>query len=261
MCMAAQTSPPMHDSGRHIPLEAVFNFRDLGGYPTADGRHTRWQQVYRADGLNRLTAADVETLRPLGLRTVIDLRTQAELDERGRFPLESHAVEYHHLPILDVVWDADELLRLAVTEEAAFMFERYKEMLDIGEHHLADALRILAQPSGHPAVFHCAAGKDRTGIVAGILLSLLGVSDEVIAHDYSLSRDGMGRMREWYLASYPEMAERMEKTKGIMLSAEPETMHAFLGHIRDHHGSTAAYVESLGVGPDVIAELQAALLE
>src|SRR5258705_11188575 len=89
---------------RLVALEAVHNFRDLGGYTTADGRTTLWRTVYRADGLYRLTPADVVALEPLGLRTVIDLRSVPELDERGRFPVEVHPVAFHHLPIVDKTW-------------------------------------------------------------------------------------------------------------------------------------------------------------
>ena len=72
---------------RNLTLDGVFNFRDLGGYPTADGRTVRWRTIFRADGLGRLTAEDLEVLRPIGLRAVVDLRTEHELDQRGRFPV------------------------------------------------------------------------------------------------------------------------------------------------------------------------------
>ena len=95
------------ETNRVITLEAVHNFRDLGGYPTVDGRVTRWRTLFRSDGLDRLTGADLEVVRELGIRTVIDLRTQGELDARGRFPVEAHPVAFHHLPGIDVTWDPD----------------------------------------------------------------------------------------------------------------------------------------------------------
>src|SRR5689334_2931769 len=94
---------------RRLELEQVFNFRDLGGYRTVDGPQLRWGRVFRADGLHRLTESDLEAVRRLGLRTVIDLRTPAELAERGTFPVDAHPVDFHHLPIIDVVWDPDDL--------------------------------------------------------------------------------------------------------------------------------------------------------
>src|SRR3954451_1702516 len=93
------------ETTRHVALESAFNFRDLGGYPAGEGRRTRWRTLFRSDGLHRLTPADVEILRGLGLRTVIDLRTGDELEERGRFPVDAHPVGYHHLSLMDVIWD------------------------------------------------------------------------------------------------------------------------------------------------------------
>src|SRR6478735_6927237 len=87
------------EAGRHVMLESAFNFRDLGGYPAGDGRRTRWRTLFRADGLHRLTEPDLDILRRLGLSTVIDLRTENELVERGRFPIEAHPVGYHHLSL------------------------------------------------------------------------------------------------------------------------------------------------------------------
>ncbi|HEX2383697.1 MAG TPA: tyrosine-protein phosphatase, partial [Acidimicrobiales bacterium] len=92
------------DAERHVVFDHVFNFRDLGGYETDDGRTVRWRTVFRADGVHRLTIDDIA---PLGMRTVLDLRTPAELDERGRFTHDS--VGYHHLPILETTWDRDAL--------------------------------------------------------------------------------------------------------------------------------------------------------
>ncbi len=181
-----------HDD-RKIPLEAVHNFRDLGGYRTADGRTTRWRTLYRADGLYRLTPADVETVRALGLLTVIDLRTPDELTERGRFPVEDHPVAFHHLPIIDVVWNAAELDTFT-GDASAIMLHLYLDMFRRGEQELVRLLQILARPDVLPAVFHCAAGKDRTGIATAVILGVLGVPADVIVADYALSAEAMERM-------------------------------------------------------------------
>src|SRR5687767_6772425 len=109
-------------SSRHIVHDAVFNLRDLGGYPTADGSTTKWGRVFRGDGLHRLDAADCAGL---GLRTVLDLRTAGEIDARGR--LEVDGVDWHHLPVIQTIWDPSWL-----TEEMAaqrFLADRYLVML------------------------------------------------------------------------------------------------------------------------------------
>jgi protein-tyrosine phosphatase len=243
---------------RLIKLEAVHNFRDLGGYPTADGRRTRWGQLYRADGLHRLTPADVEVLRPLGLRTVLDLRTAGELAERGTFPVEDHPVDFHHLPVIDVTWDRDDD---ASGDAVAFLTEQYRALLTEGEPRLAEAFQLLARDGALPAVFHCAAGKDRTGLLAALLLSSLGVDDVVVAEDYGLSRDAMVRTLEWAGRQSAELLALWEKIPSVHLAAEPAAMMQLLVELQEAHGSVRAYVASIGVGEDVLLALEAALLE
>lgn len=246
---------------RLIPLEAVHNFRDLGGYPAADGRTTVWRTLYRADGLHRLDGADLDVVRALGIRTVIDLRTVGELEERGRFPVHAHPVDFHHLPIIDVVWGPDEAPGTDHDHEIVeFMAGKYLEMFEMGEAHLAAALRVLAGPDALPAVFHCAAGKDRTGILAAVVLALLGVPDDVIAHDYALSREAMDRMIAWFRAQHPELAANVAETPAAFLAAHPATMLGVLGLVRHEHGSMENYVRSIGVGDDVIGTLRERLL-
>lgn len=252
--MTAATAHP----ARHIELERAFNFRDLGGYPTADGRVTKWQTLYRADGIHRISDADVVRLEPLGLKTVIDLRTPDEIEQHGRFPLEAYAVDYHHLPVLDVVWSPDQIQSLG--DSPTFLVDRYREMLVIGEAALGMSLRLLAEIETYPAVFHCAAGKDRTGIVAALVLALVRVPDEVIAEDYALSREGVARMIEWVMENVPEARERMNSAPAAMMGAEPESILSLLEHIRADHGSIEAYVATLGVDEAHIARLQAALV-
>ncbi len=246
---------------RLIPLRAVHNFRDLGGYPAADGRTTAWRTLYRADGLHRLDGEDLDAVRALGIRTVIDLRTVAELEERGRFPVHAHPVDFHHLPIIDVVWGPDEAPGTDHEHEIVeFMAGKYLEMFAMGEAHLATALRVLTRPDALPAVFHCAAGKDRTGILAAVILALLGVPDEVIAHDYALSRGAMERMVAWFRVQYPDMAAQMADTPAAFLAAHPATMLGVLGLVRWEHGSMEEYVRSIGVDDGVIGALRERLL-
>ena len=253
-------STEMAEPTRHIELERVFNFRDLGGYPTRDGRTTKWQTLFRADGIHRLSEADVDTLRPLGLRTIIDLRTPDEIEEHGRFPLDAYAASasYHHQPVLDVIWTPEQIESFA--ESPTFLVDRYREMLVIGDRALGESLRLFGAGETYPAVFHCAAGKDRTGILAALVLGLLGVPDEEIAEDYALSRDGMVRMIEWVKENVPEARERLSAAPTALMSAEPDTILALLDHIRAEQGSLEGYVLTLGVEADHIAGMQAALL-
>jgi len=251
---------PVTHEGRHVPLEAVHNFRDLGGYPTADGRTTRWRTLYRADGLHRLTAADIDALRSIGLTTVIDLRTVDELTEWGRFPLEHHPAEYHHLPILDEVWGPGEP-NWAGADAGEVLLHLYLEMFRQGEQEIASVLAILAEPAAYPVVYHCAAGKDRTGIVTAVILGILGVPDEVIAADYALSEPAMDRMEAWYRRNHPDRIDQMAQAPQAFRAARPATMEALLHLVEQRHGSMRGYARSIGVSERTLDALAVNLLE
>lgn len=246
------------DPVRLVALEAVHNFRDLGGYATADGRTTKWRTLFRADGLYRLTATDVSTLEPLGLRTVIDLRSDTELDERGRFPVDAHPVVFHHLPIVDTTW-AD-LDRPAYERDEDFLIWAYQEMLTMGAPRFAKAFEALAEPDALPAVFHCAAGKDRTGLLAALLLGSLGVSHDDIVADYALTVEGMARFRIWADREWPEWSERMASIPPAFTAALPEAMSHIIDELCAEHGTIRNYVRSIGVSEATLSTLESVLL-
>src|SRR3954447_15798634 len=141
--VVGMTTDALPDVGAHpdrlVALEAVHNFRDLGGYPTADGRTTRWRTLYRADGLQRLAGADLDVVRRLGLRTVVDLRRPNEIAERGSFPIDDHPVEYHNLSVLDVMWHDKEAPPF--DDDGDFLHWAYSDMLASGGPTFADALK------------------------------------------------------------------------------------------------------------------------
>ena len=258
--MPTSTPSETAEPTRHIELERVFNFRDLGGYPTRDGRTTKWQTLFRADGIHRLSEADVDTLRPLGLRTIIDLRTPDEIEEHGRFPLDAYAASasYHHQPVLDVIWTPEQIERFG--ESPTFLVDRYREMLVIGDRALGESLRLFGAAETYPAVFHCAAGKDRTGILAALVLGLLGVPDEVIAEDYALSRDGMVRMIEWVKENFPRLVSGWPAAGARWRAPNPRRSSLCSNTSAPEQGSLEGYVLTLGVEADHIAGMQAALL-
>lgn len=237
---------------RHLAYEKVFNLRDLGGYETADGRTVRWRTVFRGDGVHRLEA---DVFRDLGVRTVLDLRTEAEIETRGR-AVGDH--DWHHLPMIRTVWEPSWLTEDLTAER--FLADRYLDMLDEGAESLAGGLRLLTRPERVPAVFHCAAGKDRTGVFAAVLLALLGVDDDVIAADYGLSRLGMDRLAEFVKATYPEWFDAMTEQPQAFYEAPEPAMQLFLDDLRARYGSVPAYVASIGVGDDVVDGLRANLL-
>jgi protein-tyrosine phosphatase len=238
---------------RDIPLEDTFNLRDLGGYPTTDGRRVRWRRLFRGAGLQRLAGADVELVRDLGLATAIDLRTAGELDARGGYPVDVLPVTFHHLPMIEVIWDLTDLDPGEAPER--YLVARYREMLDEGRVTIAETVRILSRGENLPAVFYCAAGKDRTGVLAGLVLDALGVEAESIVADYHLSKERLERIRA------RAGAGPMVDQPPAFMQAPEGAMELLLAWIREEHGSTAAYLEGIGVAREAIAALQNNLLE
>lgn len=247
---------------RLIPLADIHNFRDLGGYETAEGRRTRWRTLFRADSLSHLSGADLETVRGLALRTVIDLRTEPEAEKWGRFPLDVYPVDYHHLSLMDVLWDPEEAPPGdGGPEVARFLHGRYLEMLDSGAANLAFAVNLLTRPHALPAVFHCAAGKDRTGLLAAMVLSALGVPDDVIVADYALSGAALGRLFSWAERSRPEVLASLREAPAAHLAAEPDAMAAVLASVRERYGSARGFLSGLGLTDARLGALEDALLE
>jgi protein-tyrosine phosphatase len=248
---------PLVDPRRLVPLEAVHNFRDLGGYPARDGMITRWHLLYRADGLHRLSESDIETVRALHLHTVVDLRSHAEIDKWGTFPQEAIEVTFTHHPVIDSTWEvADDDTRT----DHEFLVWAYRDMLAVGAPRFATAIEQLAEPGALPAVFHCAAGKDRTGLLAAMVLESLGVPRQVVLADYELTVEGMDRMRAWALLHHPEMAASIADVPSAFMAALPAALGEVLDGLAHEHGSVEAYVRSIGVRAEAIDTLAATLL-
>jgi protein-tyrosine phosphatase len=241
---------------RHVVFEACFNFRDLGGYECVDGRRVRWSSVFRSDALHRLTDADLEVARGLGLRTIIDLRSTAELDRHGRF---AHAddMAFHHLPFFEA--DSAPFKWAERDDPEPPPGIEYVAIATCARRSIAAALQVLAEGE-YAVVFHCGAGKDRTGILAALILSSLGVPDQVIVADYHLSERALAPTLAWAEANAPEMAEEMTKLPGWLLRAPRPVMQAFLDILRERHGSIDGYLADAGVEPPVLEALRARLL-
>jgi protein tyrosine/serine phosphatase len=246
---------------RVVPFSTVFNFRDLGGYPAADGRTVRRRQVYRSDGLHRLTEDDFEGFAALGVRTVLDLRRPDELDADGRVA-ESLGLDFHHANFHADLWPQH---TLSPADLPRYLADRYAEMAEgglTGKNAVARSLRLVADSDRAPLVFHCAAGKDRTGVLAALTLSLLGVDDEDIATDYALSEASERRFHEWRRSLSAEQPEEAGHTSAWVLNPCPrEAMHLFLTELRERHGSVETYVRRAGVTDSEVEKLREHLLQ
>ena len=242
---------------RTVTFELVFNVRDLGGLPVSDGRAIRRGVVYRGDGVHRLAGDDLEKARALGLRTVVDLRTAGELERSRRFPVEEHPVDWHHLPLFERMWSEDDLI--ATTGAVDFLRERYLDMLVSGGGSIARIVELVGD--GTPLLFHCAAGKDRTGVVAAVLLSLAGVPREDIADDYHATAGAMAAFVDWLTVTHPEALDSMTSQPPEYLEAPHDAMATFLDAVDARYGSMERYVHGLGVPALAIDALRARLVE
>jgi len=240
---------------RAIDLQGCLNFRDLGGYPTADGRRLRWRQLYRSDALHLLTPPDVARLRDeLGVREVIDLRSTAERREEVAGPLGPPWFREHHIPLFD-----GEVRSAEQRADIRTLADRYFLMAEFAREAIGRVLTVLGQ-SPSPAVFHCAAGKDRTGVVSAVILATLGVEDDLIVADYVATQ-----------AKLDAIIDRLMSTRGYQtmlsalppdtLHAEPETMVALLERVREVYGSMRDYVRAAGVDEATLRSLETRLLE
>jgi protein-tyrosine phosphatase len=168
---------------RHIQFEHLHNFRDLGGYRTQDGRTVGWGRVYRSDSLAKLRGADWDRFLDLGVRTVIDLRYPWEIAAKGRVP-EDDALAYLNLSVEHRPYDQAEID--PEVDPWRYLADRYAEVALDGAEELRRALEVIACGDG-PVVFHCASGKDRTGLLAALVLALVGVAEDDIVADFALT--------------------------------------------------------------------------
>lgn len=242
---------------RHLQFDGCFNFRDLGGYRTQDGHALRSRRLFRADGPHALTDADGAMLRALSVMTILDLRTTDEAAERGHYRAVLPEVVTYPLPMTDLLPEIDELPTWTDPEVVA---TRYLEMLDAGHEAICEALAILTDPEAFPAMLHCSAGKDRTGILSALILGILGVPDEVIVEDYALSGPAMVRFVDHLKRTYPDFNERLVRIAPALIAADPAAMRGFLARLRAEYGSFDHYVTDLGM-TTAVPYLRANLLE
>lgn len=244
---------------RLLPLAGAFNFRDLGGYPVPGGRVTRWGRLFRSDTLHELTPGDVAMLRSMGLATIIDLRTARELELTGRGPLGDLPIAYRHLSVIGEGGEAGEAVA-APAPAGEDLAERYLWYLDTGGKALVDALTMVAGPDSLPLVFHCAAGKDRTGVLAALVLEMLGVAPEAIVADYAITAERMELIMGRY-RSDPNFAGRISTVPSSRFSVEGDTMARFIDGLHSRFGGARSWALAAGLSPDALDRMEELLVE
>ncbi|MFN8527970.1 MAG: tyrosine-protein phosphatase [Anaerolineae bacterium] len=250
---------------RVIHLKGAFNFRDLGGYPTADGKTVKWGKVFRSANLGGLTDEDVAYVAELGIKLVCDLRSTDEVADRpDRLP--SPAPNVLMLPILD---PSNPFLRLARifanwSHVDQILLKGYAQVvLEENAGAFTSIFHHLDDPANLPAIIHCTAGKDRAGIASALLLLALGVPENIVLQDYSLSN--------LYYSFFREVMDKAItpiKRFGItvedlrpLLTASPAVLKGALDFVRTKFGSLEAFFQATGISPNDIERLKQNLLE
>src|SRR5665213_649163 len=242
---------------RRVLFTDLWNFRDIGGYRTLDGRATRWGKVFRSESLHYLSLDDLEIFDGLGIRAIFDLRRAKEVED---FPGPRPFV---HLPLPSrTVSETDPTLLIERTDGERWLLEDYCGMLENAYAEFGVLFTRLADAASLPSVFHCFGGKDRTGLTTALLLSALGVDRETILDDYELTNDYRG------VAHLPNVVDDFVAF-GIarpaaegMLSAPRWAMAQALGLLDDEYGGIEVYLrERCDLSDETLVQLRAVLLE
>ena len=242
---------------RLLPLVGAFNFRDLGGYPTVDGRRTRWGKVFRSDTLHELSDDDLEVIRSLGLRTVVDLRTKGEAERDGRGVLQTEPIHYVNLSVLPE--EGGESVAAPPAEDSG-VGARYLWYLEAGAEALSTAFQLVADDGTHPLVFHCTAGKDRTGVLSALVLGCLGVDRQTIIDDYMQTAAVLHLILD-RLRRHPVYGQHLVDAPPARFGVEAQTMADFLDGVDRRYGGPAEWALSTGVTQSDLDQLRATLLE
>jgi protein-tyrosine phosphatase len=252
---------------RLVPLEGASNFRDLGGYRTADGGRTRWGLVFRSDALHQLTVEDVAQVGRLGLRVVYDLRRDAERERMPSVELPEGDVRRELLTIGGVAGETREITERIFDGEYDsigddFLVEGYQRMAENDAAVFATLLTGLTDPEGLPALFHCTAGKDRTGMSAALLLSVLGVDEQTVLDDYELSTKVYSeRQIEHARPRFERRGVDIERFRSLF-TAPRHAMQSLLDVLHARHGSVERFlVDAGGMAPEVVDELRRILVQ
>lgn len=261
----AELHPGARAGIRTYTLAGGHNFRDMGGYATADGRSVQWRMLFRSGTLNRLTRDDLEALAPLGIRLIFDLRTNRE---REAFPTRWHVSpkverwsrdhEISRADLAAVVESSEPGSRAALDMTLAL----YRKLPFEQAESYAELLRRIADRQ-LPVVFHCSAGKDRTGAFAAILLTLLGVDRKIIFEDYELTDECYDQLCEMFMRDRKihDMEHVDIDRLAPLLRAQPTYLEAMLVEIEERHGTVAGYVRNvLGIEDSIIERVREALL-
>ncbi len=238
--------------GRHLSVDGTLNFRDAGGYPTSGGGVVAWRTLLRSDALHRVDDAGFAQLSALGLQTVLDLRVPEEV-QFAPSPVDLLAetgTRVFHLSLVGA-----DFSEIPPDLEGVYHF-----IVDRRGDAIGSAIKSLAAPGALPALVHCTAGKDRTGIVVAFTLSAMGVSDEIIAADYALSSLYLDPQLTPAIGRISADTGLDEQVTQAMMASPPELILQVLDRAREQAGSIEGYLGRHGVTQAELAALRKVLV-
>ena len=245
-------------SERHYSFEGCFNFRDIGGYLNQDGKKVKRGLYFRAGRQDRMTNKDLAQLSDLNISTQIDLRKKEEVLDQGRGPLEDMGAKYINISVIPE-GGSEKLNKLV--GDTGISGKRYLGYLKFGPTSWLRLFGILAEEENLPVLLHCTAGKDRTGVSTAFLLSVLGVSRDIIEADYLLTNLDTERQAD-FIESTVGYPEGYNREKLISIAGVPkDAMKDFLDGVESKWGSVVEYLEKIGVTKEQMDRVRLNFLE
>ncbi|GAE31421.1 tyrosine-protein phosphatase [Halalkalibacter hemicellulosilyticus] len=252
---------------RLIEFTGTFNFRDLGGYETTDGRRVKWGKIFRSGNISMLDEQDMRQVQQLGVTAICDLRADDELE---RFPTPfMEFIQLYHVPVIPSNGEEEYRQALDLTEEFVKRISKPGDLLTQLNEKMTDHTKayrkvfdVLLEEEG-AVLFHCMAGKDRTGVMAALILSVLNVPREIIVEDYLYTNRSSDRLKQSLATHNHEHIKKLDtKVVEAMLEARTEYIEAFFKKIDQDYGNVYKYMtNAIGLSEAEIQLLQEKLLE
>lgn len=217
-----------------LPLQTTYNTRDLGGYQSAHGK-TQFGRFFRSDSIASLNDVDIESLKAANIKTIVDLRMPSEI-ARDPNPLKNHP-DFHFYAISMLQDQGNQTFALENLPDD-FLATLYITILEKSHAEIKALFKVFASHTGG-ILFHCSAGKDRTGITAMLLLGLMGVQNADIIANYEVTYT--------YIKQNPKVQSYLEKAPMSLMISKPEFMERTLAHITSNYHSIPSYLEAIGV--------------
>lgn len=246
---------------RWLPLQGADNARDLGDLPLRDGGTTRSRRLLRTDTVQELTEADVALLAGYPVGLVVDLRTPVEAQREGGGPWGEHPVDYLNLPFVpdSVIVPDDPRHEVVVADRLQTdRVEHYLDYLRLAAPRVIAALEAVAQPRDDAVLFHCAAGKDRTGVLAALILEAAGVERDAVLDDYALTNERLHLIGA-RLARLPTYSGYVGRLRPEDMAADRTTMKGFLERLDQEYDGAVGWLRSAGGSDELVAHLRARL--